>query len=142
MPLGASRAYGALPVPPRDGGVALTAIRGATTASRASASRLRVILRHLVAFGLRARCTAGRMIGIAQRERRAAWNPTSCALVFEHDRAAIAADVDGDVVAIVEFGVDDMTGRRSRARRGAYACSPAWSTIARTRTRQEGASGD
>jgi len=30
--------------------------------------------------------------------------------VFEHDRAAIAADVDGDVVAIVEFDVDDMTG--------------------------------
>ena len=119
LPLGGGRvrtAHGALPVPApataallagypwHDDGIAGERITPTGAA----------ILRHLVPPSeCGARCAAGRMIGIGSGAgtRTLPGTPNIVrALVFEHDRAAIAADVDGDVVAIVEFDVDDMTG--------------------------------
>ncbi len=72
------------------------------------------ILRHLVPA---ARCnalrTAGRMMasGSGAGTRALPGLPNIVrALVFEREPAAIAADVDADVVAVLEFDIDDMTG--------------------------------
>jgi uncharacterized protein (TIGR00299 family) protein len=119
LPLGGGRvrtAHGALPVPTpataallsgypwRDDGIAGERVTPTGAA----------ILRHLVApSDCGGRCVAGRMIGIGSGAgtRTLPGTPNIVrALVFEHDRAAIAADVDADAVAVLEFDVDDMTG--------------------------------
>ena len=72
------------------------------------------ILRHLVSAGdCNGRSTTGRMIGIGSGAgtRTLPGTPNIVrALLFERERPAIASDVDGDIVSVLEFDVDDMTG--------------------------------
>ena len=119
LPLGGGRvrtAHGALPVPAPATAALLTGYpwRDDGIAGERVTPTGAAILRHLVApSDCGARCAAGRMIGIGSGAgtRTLAGTPNIVrALVFEHDRAAIAADVDGDVVTVLEFDVDDMTG--------------------------------
>ncbi len=72
------------------------------------------IVRHLVAPGdCGGRSAAGRMVGIGSGAgtRTLPGTPNILrALVFERDIAVIAADAEADIVAVLEFDIDDMTG--------------------------------
>ena len=72
------------------------------------------IVRHLVSPGdCGGRSAAGRMVSIGSGAgtRTLPGTPNILrALVFERDIAVIAADVQADIVAVLEFDIDDMTG--------------------------------
>ncbi|MCC6193201.1 MAG: LarC family nickel insertion protein, partial [Burkholderiales bacterium] len=72
------------------------------------------ILRHLVApANCGTRAATGRLVGIGvgAGTRTLPGKPNVVrALAFERVHVPIAADVDADVVAVLEFDVDDMTG--------------------------------
>jgi len=72
------------------------------------------IVRHLVSpSDCGGRSAAGRMVGIGSGAgtRTLPGTPNILrALVFERDIAVIAADVEADFVAVLEFDIDDMTG--------------------------------
>lgn len=119
LPLGGGRirtAHGSLPVPApatsallegyawRDDGIAGERVTPTGAA----------ILRHLVPpEKCGERCGAGRLVAIgAGAGTRALPGIANIvrALVFETEHVAIAADVEADLVAVLEFDVDDMTG--------------------------------
>jgi uncharacterized protein (TIGR00299 family) protein len=118
-PLGGGRvntAHGVLPVPApatcallegypwRDDGIAGERVTPTGAA----------ILRHLVSAGdCTGRSATGRMIGIGSGAgtRTLPGTPNIVrALLFERERHAIASGIDGDIVSVLEFDVDDMTG--------------------------------